>query len=181
MHLSFTKDDHLNTSINDEDGRQLYSVSTPGFCESKTIITKHGSHGGDVIGVITWHTFRSTKIWLRATGVEVPAKSLLKSKWCSSTRTFIGPDGEAYGWSKNTNCTLKAEGSDLQLAKYHQRNFGIRKPSHAPYLEVSPSISHMLDYILIIFVYAEKLSQEVKSAGMDAATNAVCSVICTMT
>ncbi|KAI6140338.1 hypothetical protein BKA82DRAFT_4398446 [Pisolithus tinctorius] len=174
MRLVFSTNDYLNTIIRDQRGHQLYSISSPGLFHSKTTITKHGPHndGGDVIGIITWHMFRNPKIWLKATGVEVSGNSLLKTKWFSSSRIFTGPDGKTYRWSlRSTNCTLKEEGSDLELAKYHQRNLGIMSPSHAPYLEVSPSVSHMLDYVVITFIYAEKLSQDKQRAAASASSS----------
>ncbi|KAI6017664.1 hypothetical protein PISMIDRAFT_684802 [Pisolithus microcarpus 441] len=170
MRLSFSSNEYLNTVIRDEDGRQLYSISSPGFLRCKTTITKHGPQGDDdVIGIITWHLFRDAKIWLKATGVEVEGNSLLKLKWFSSSRTFTGPDGKEYSWNlETTNCRLKEKGSGVEVAKYHQRNFGIMSPSHAPYLEISPSVSHMLDYIVITFVYAEKSSADAESAAAGA-------------
>lgn len=72
MRLSFSSNEYLNTVIHDEDGRQLYSLSSLGLLRSKTTVTKHGPQGDDdVIGIITWHLFRDAKIWLKATGVEV--------------------------------------------------------------------------------------------------------------
>ncbi|KAI6111341.1 hypothetical protein F5141DRAFT_1114111 [Pisolithus sp. B1] len=130
----YSTNDYLNTVIHDEDGRQLYSISSPGLLHSQTTITEHGPQGGDdVIGIITWHPFRGPNIWLRATGVEVAGNSLLKPKG-SSSLAFTGPDGKAYSWNlQRTNCRLTEEGSGDELAKYHKRNLGIMSPSHAPY------------------------------------------------
>ncbi|KAI6037224.1 hypothetical protein PISMIDRAFT_690497 [Pisolithus microcarpus 441] len=154
MRLSFSSNEYLNTVIHDEDGRQLYSLSSLGLLRSKATVTKHGPQGDDdVIGIITWHLFRDAKIWLKATG------SLLKLKWFSFSRTFTGPGGKVYSWNLGTtNCRLEAKGSGVEVAKYHQRNLGIMSPPHAPYLEISPSVSHMLGCIVITFVYAVKLS-----------------------
>ncbi|KAI6156350.1 hypothetical protein EDD17DRAFT_1051861 [Pisolithus thermaeus] len=170
MRLSFSTNDYLNTVIRDERGRRLYSISSAGL-HSKITIIKHGPQGDDdVIGIITWRLFRGARIWLKATGVEVAGNSLLKPKWFSS-RTFTGPDGKTYSWNlQSTNCRLKEERSGVELAKYHKRNRGIMSPSHAPYLEVSPSLSHMLDYVVVTFVYAEKLSLDKKSAAARAST-----------
>ncbi|KAI6110869.1 hypothetical protein EDD16DRAFT_1710546 [Pisolithus croceorrhizus] len=138
---------------------------------SKTTITKHGPQGADdVIDIIIWHPFRGARIWLKATGVEVAGNSLLKAKWFSS-RTCTGPDGKTYSWNlQSTNCRLKEERSGVELAKYRERNRGILSSSHAPHLEVSPSLSHMLDYVVVTFVYAEKLSLDKKSAAARAST-----------
>ena len=41
-------------------------------------------------------------------------------------------------------------------------------PKHGPYLEVSPSVSHMLDYVIITFIYAEKISIDFEIAAASA-------------
>ncbi|KAG6330515.1 hypothetical protein ID866_8575 [Astraeus odoratus] len=167
MHLIFSTSNYLDAAISDEHGRKLYTISTPGIFGRKTTIRKHGHKGeGDVIGVITWHAFKNTRIWLQATDCEVDAKSLLKQKVFSESGTFTGPDGQTYKWKlRATNCSLKAVDSGVELARYHGRNFGIMSPSHAPYLEVSSSAAHMLDYIVITFIYAEKLILDLQSAS----------------
>ncbi|KAL4065108.1 hypothetical protein J3A83DRAFT_4375596 [Scleroderma citrinum] len=161
MHLIFSTNNYLNTVISDEYRHKLYTVSTSGVFGSKTTVKRHGRLGGShVIGTIKWHTFRNTKIWLRAANSEVAAKSLLRSKLFSSSRVFTGPD---------VGPQLKAEGSSTRLVKYHKRNLGILSPSHAPYLEVSHSVSHMLDYVVVTFIYAEKLSKKREEESLSAA------------
>ncbi|KAF9232044.1 hypothetical protein BU15DRAFT_55451, partial [Melanogaster broomeanus] len=114
-----------------------------------------------VVAVIDWHFFQSDKIHFGEQVVS--ANEMLKWRWSlTSDRYCVGPDGRAYKWklrSASQNC-LQAENSPVDLVKYHNRNFGIRKPSHPPYLEISPSVTHMLDYIITTFVYVEKLSQD---------------------
>ncbi|KAI6098529.1 hypothetical protein F5141DRAFT_1146230 [Pisolithus sp. B1] len=63
--------------------------------------------------------------------------------------------------SRVTNVSwLKRDGDKHdRLAKYHQRKLGIRKPSHPPYLEISESLRHMLDHVVMTFIYAEMLSK----------------------
>ncbi|KAF9236611.1 hypothetical protein BU15DRAFT_10349, partial [Melanogaster broomeanus] len=101
-----------------------------------------------VIAVIDWHIFQSDKIHFGEQVVR--ADELLKWRWFSSDRHCVGPDGREYKWKlcSSRNCVL---------AKYHKRNFGIMKPSHPPYLEISRSVTHMLDYIITTFVYVEEL------------------------
>ncbi|KAI6109105.1 hypothetical protein EV401DRAFT_1891585 [Pisolithus croceorrhizus] len=165
MRLSFSTNDYLNTVIHDEDGRQLYSISSPELLHSQITITEHGPQGGDdVIGIITWHPFRGPNIWLRATGVEVAGNSLLKPKRSSLVPSVAHSLLRPFS-RQRTNCRLTEEGSGDELAKYHKRNLGIMSPSHAPYLEVSPSLSHLLDYVVVTFVYAQKLSQDKKSTA----------------
>ncbi|KAI6109087.1 hypothetical protein EDD16DRAFT_1710556 [Pisolithus croceorrhizus] len=171
MRLTFSTNNYLNSVLSNDQGQQLYTISTSGCFNSKTTITKHGQCGDDdIIGVITWHTFEDTTLWLKATGSEVAAKSLLQSKLFSSNRTFTAPDGKTYVWNiRKTNCTLKVKGTNLQLVKYHKRNMGIMSPSHPPYLEISPSVYHILDVLLVTFIYAEKMSKKEEQARAAAA------------
>ncbi|KAL4075261.1 hypothetical protein V8B97DRAFT_1915875 [Scleroderma yunnanense] len=179
MHLIFSTNNYLNTVISDEYRHKLYTVSTSGVFGSKTTVKRHGRLGGShVIGTIKWHTFRNTKIWLRAANSEVAAKSLLRSKLFSSmSHRSQHPQDKLFGMIDSLDSLalltvgpqLKAEGSSTRLVKYHKRNLGILSPSHAPYLEVSHSVSHMLDYVVVTFIYAEKLSKKREEESLSAA------------
>ncbi|KAI6037146.1 hypothetical protein BKA83DRAFT_4172375 [Pisolithus microcarpus] len=173
MRLTFSTNNYLNSVLCDEQGQQLYTISTSGLFNSKTTVTKHDQRRGDnIIGVITWRTYRDTTMWLEATGSEVAAKSLLQSKLFSSSRTFNAPDGKAYVWNLRKTIRLldelKVQGTSLQLVKYHRRNVGIMSPSHPPYLEISPSVYHILDLVLVTFIYVERISKR-REAGARAA------------
>ncbi|KAI6037830.1 hypothetical protein EDC04DRAFT_2700290 [Pisolithus marmoratus] len=179
MRLIFCANQYLNSVITDEAGRQLYTISTYPPLQPRTTITKYGPNGGYMIGVITWRTLGDTTIWFGATGVEVAANTLLGSSQFPPKRTWTGPDGGAYSWSRSINCTLKAEGTDFQLAKYHKRNYGIWSAAHGPYLEVSPSVFHMLDYIVIIFLYVER-QNEIEKRVMRATAHVAAHALCTV-
>ncbi|KAI6156367.1 hypothetical protein EDD17DRAFT_1626908 [Pisolithus thermaeus] len=131
MCLTFSTNNYLNSILSNDQGQQLYTISTSGCFNSKTTITKHGQNGDDdIIGVITWHMFEDTTLWLKATSSEVAVKSLLQSKLFSSS-----PDSKTYVWNIwKTNL----QGTNLQLVKYHKCNMGIMSPLHPPYLEISP-------------------------------------------
>ncbi|KAI5993958.1 hypothetical protein EDD15DRAFT_2263594 [Pisolithus albus] len=170
MRLTFSTNNYLNSVLCDEQGQQLYTISTSGLLNSKTTVIRHDQRRGDnIIGVITWRTYRDTTIWFEATRSEVAAKSLLPSRLFSSSRAFTAPDGKTYEWNMwKTNCVLEVQGTNLQLVKYHRRNVGIMSPSHPPYLEISPSVYHILDFVLITFIYVERMSRR-REAGARAA------------
>lgn len=48
------------------------------------------------------------------------------------------------------------------LVKFHTRNFGIRKPSHPPFLEIAPEVAHMLDHIIVTYIYMERMRRDVE-------------------
>ncbi|KAF8548306.1 hypothetical protein OG21DRAFT_1423294, partial [Imleria badia] len=48
------------------------------------------------------------------------------------------------------------------LVKFHTRNLGIRKPSHPPFLEIAPEVAHMLDHIIVTYIYMERMRRDVE-------------------
>ena len=55
---------------------------------------------------------------------------------------------------------MKLADSNVPLARFHKKNFGIRKQSHPPYLDVSPKVVPMLDHVILTYVYVESLRRE---------------------
>ncbi|KAG8217057.1 hypothetical protein J3R82DRAFT_4942 [Butyriboletus roseoflavus] len=55
---------------------------------------------------------------------------------------------------------MKLAESHVALVRFHKKNFGIRKQSHPPYLDVSPKVVPMLDHVILTFVYVESLRRE---------------------
>lgn len=49
-----------------------------------------------------------------------------------------------------------------RLVKFHKRNLGIRKPSHPPFLEVAQEVAHMLDHIIVTYIYMERMRRDVE-------------------
>lgn len=48
----------------------------------------------------------------------------------------------------------------MELVRFHKKNLGILKESHPAYLNVSPKVVAMLDYVILTFVYVESLRRE---------------------
>ncbi|KAH7890148.1 hypothetical protein F5I97DRAFT_1827735 [Phlebopus sp. FC_14] len=171
MRLTFSHSDYMNTDISDEQGRLLYRINTPfAWKNQKTTVTKYAekTQQPEELAVIEWKWLKNPVIHFK--GNTVAADDLLTTRSWSSGRYFKGPDGRMYKWKiQTTNCWLKLEDSDLVLAKYHDRNFGIRKSSHPPYLEISSSVTHMLDELITTFIYAEKLSLDAQASASAAA------------
>ncbi|KAG6375729.1 hypothetical protein JVT61DRAFT_2575 [Boletus reticuloceps] len=55
---------------------------------------------------------------------------------------------------------MKLAESGVPLARFHKKNFGIRKQSHPPYLDVSLEVVRMLDHVILTYVYVESLRRE---------------------
>ncbi|KIJ63411.1 hypothetical protein HYDPIDRAFT_92440 [Hydnomerulius pinastri MD-312] len=176
MRLTFSTSHYRNADLCDEQGRRVYTIHTPSLFSGKTTITKHSggffgrAGSSEVIAVIEWHRLRGTKIHFRGQ-VNKANDILTRGRWSTSDRHFIGPDGRPYKWKLRSN-TLNCVNSRTELAKFHKRNFGLMSRSHAPYLDISPSVTHMLDYIVTTFVYVEKLSQDKRNEAAASAAGA---------
>ena len=61
----------------------------------------------------------------------------------------------------------------MELVRFHRKNIGIRKPAHPAYLDVSPRVVSMLDFIILTFVYAEWKHKELERRRSGNTTNAL--------
>ncbi|KAF9228914.1 hypothetical protein BS17DRAFT_805624 [Gyrodon lividus] len=165
MRLTYSTSNYLNTDISDEQGHKLYTISTPHGVNQVTTITKYHWTGQnknsvpETMGVIEWHMLKKTLI--RFNGRAVEADTMLVKRSWNTGRYFIGPDERSYKWKLGaTYCWLKPAESDFELARFHKKNLGIMKESHPPYLDVSSRAVHMMDHIVLTYVYAEKLRRD---------------------
>jgi len=163
MHLVFSASDYTNSDISDERGHVLYSVSTPRASKRTTTITKYRWSGPssvpETMATIEWHELKGTLI--RFNGDEIKADILLGKRRWSNGRYFVGPDKRCYKWKiESAYCWMKLAESGVPLARFHRKNFGIRKQSHPPYLDVSLEVVRMLDHVILTYVYVESLRRE---------------------
>jgi len=162
MRLIFSTTDYKNTNISDEQGNVLYNVSTPsGFMTRKvTTIRKYGRDGqGESMGIIEWPRLIEEGLF-RFDGKVIPISAMFEKRMWSSGLYFVGPDQHSYKWKVYPRCWMKPAESNVELVRFHRKNMGIMKPSHPAYLDVSPGVVSMLDFIILTFVYAEWKHQE---------------------
>ncbi|KAJ7457965.1 hypothetical protein B0H11DRAFT_2062080 [Mycena galericulata] len=84
-------------------------------------------------------------------------------------RVFTGKDGKEYKWSCSMHHTTQLrlnDGSDTLVAEYHPRSLGLISKKRDPCLEIFPPFEHMVDEILITFIYIERL-RRVKRSRRD--------------
>ncbi|EIW84864.1 hypothetical protein CONPUDRAFT_162187 [Coniophora puteana RWD-64-598 SS2] len=120
---------------------------------------------------IEWHIIQSSKF--RFNGQEVTSKEYIpghKIKW---NRDFAGPDGRSYTWVGDMYISkLKLnEGSNPLIAKYQRSNKGIIGEKRSAGLEVFEEGYHMLDIIVMTFVYVEKLRKDYETSVYVAAAS----------
>ncbi|KIJ07881.1 hypothetical protein PAXINDRAFT_102772 [Paxillus involutus ATCC 200175] len=156
MRLIYSDTDYLNTDISDEQGHKLYTISTPWAFTKITTITKYHWSGHDSVaetmGVIEWHWLGDTII--RFNGREVAAQIMLEKR----------------SWENGRYCWLKPAGSDVKLARFHKQNLGIFKEFHPPYLDVSSTVVHIMDHIIVTHIYAEELRHQRNQPRQQSST-----------
>ncbi|KAH7925699.1 hypothetical protein BV22DRAFT_1064496 [Leucogyrophana mollusca] len=169
MKLTFTSSDVQNADVINDDGLYIYKIDTPfSFFQSlakPTTISKVSIHEGARVvspaGEIEWHKWSSSII--RFGGHEMQTSLFIPSRgFTGLTHYFTGHDGRPYKWKLGPDaCTLKRDdASEAIVARFHHANHGIMKPKHDAYLEVWPDIIHMVDLVLVTFIYVEKLRRD---------------------
>lgn len=175
MKLTFKPPHVRNTVITNEQGHTLYSTSTSfSFDARVTVVKKHVPNefnigkveSSEILAKIQWHTFASSVIEYDGmnlmTSQFIPTKGILGRR-----RVFQGPDGRTYKWKIGPDeCILMLD--DMEVARHHPMNHGFKKAGHEAYLEIFSPVEHMVDLVVLTFIYVEKLrrgSQE--SPGTD--------------
>lgn len=109
-----------------------------------------------------------------------------------SKRTFTGPDGRSYRWEMLYSEEVvsagrvkvvrpsaeyfflqltRNDGSNTEVARYHRASLGLMGPKQKSYLDIDPDVTHMLDLIILTFVYVEKLRMDGETAAIVAAAS----------
>ncbi|KAG1756307.1 uncharacterized protein EDB91DRAFT_1076368 [Suillus paluster] len=119
----------------------------------------------EIMGEIEWHTFASSKF--RFGGTEVETKNFIPNRgWMGRKRVFIGPDGRSYRWDLQDKVVVLFldDGSQTEVARYHRATLGIIGKKRKATLEVSPAVAHMMDTVIMTFIYVEKLRMDDEQA-----------------
>ncbi|KZP12755.1 hypothetical protein FIBSPDRAFT_835949 [Athelia psychrophila] len=167
-----------NTNFCNEAGQVLYKSDTPGSFLSRNRTTKiskvvpHDSPEDmldhfDELAAIEWHTLGSSV--LTYGGFKRPMKEFMPSKGIfAQHRVFTAPgDGRSFRWTLGMwTCSLVLDdGSKTPVAESHRSNAGlVGKPRQAR-LEIFSGFEHLVDVILIGFVFVEKLRKERERAA----------------
>ncbi|KAG2077835.1 hypothetical protein BDR04DRAFT_1064671, partial [Suillus decipiens] len=153
-----------NTDITNERGQIIYRTYTPYRLIGRTTTIykiRPNISQFNVLGEIEWHKFASSKF--RSGGMEVETKAFIPKRglW-GRTRVFIGPDRRPYRWDLKSRVVVlsRDDGFRMEVARFHRATLGIRGRKRKAMLEVSPEVAHMMDTVIMTFIYVEKLRRD---------------------
>ena len=125
------------------------------------------------------------------------ARLLIDTGWTALTlgfrkRTFTGPDGRRYRWDMHQRvvvvgvnvwfrlgCVISFvvwqlsvdDASRTEIARYHRATLGIIGKRRSACLDIVPQAEHMLDLIILTFIYVEKLRMDKETRQRRAAAS----------
>ncbi|KAG1732934.1 hypothetical protein EDB19DRAFT_1855240 [Suillus lakei] len=175
--ISFTlsTENVRNTVITNEQGQVIYKTDTPfRFSGRTTTIQKvkpnddqsHMRDQFDVMGEIEWHIFASSKFRFRGTEVETKEFIPRRGLW-GRKRVFTGPDGCPYRWDLQFRVLSRDDGSRTEVARFHRATLGIIGRKRKATLEVSPEVAHMMDTVIMTFIYVEKIRRDKEESSKE--------------
>ncbi|KAG9308015.1 hypothetical protein JVU11DRAFT_12666 [Chiua virens] len=174
MILTLSSESVRNTVFTDERGLPVFKSTTPfrlgvrttTISRQATPTWSDESPGMDpdlieVAGRIDWHCFGSSIFTIGGTTLESNV-FLPRHGFFGRKRTFTGQDGRRYRWDMHSRDVVLSldDSSRTQIARYHRASLGIiGKRRHAT-LEIAPQAEHMLDLVILTFIYVEKLRMD---------------------
>jgi len=179
MLLTLSSESVRNTTFTNESGQVLYKTSHPfklgtmGTTTIQKIVPNTDPldmrDKFDAMGEIEWRLFGSSTF--RTKGEEMQSNHFIPRHGITGRkRTFTGPDGLPYRWDMLFDVVVlsRDDGSKSEVARYHRGSFGIIGPRKKPCLDVDPDVTHMLDLIVLTFVYVEKLRMDKERAARNS-------------
>ncbi|KAI6101919.1 hypothetical protein F5141DRAFT_1136393 [Pisolithus sp. B1] len=181
MRLILSSEGVRNTTMTNEDGQVLYKTSTPFRFGARTT-TLYKVTVWRAIGEIEWHSIGpscecDSSGQAMMTDTFIPRHGIRGRK-----RTFEGPDGLPYRWDMDFKfvrvCTCpkvchdspaltgfctqlsRNDATRQELARFHRQRIGIIGSRREPYLDVDLALKHMLDMVVLSFIYVEKLRMD---------------------
>jgi len=180
MRLVLSDDSPLSTIITDSYGQDLYRVQSSYTCgpqktniyrsrdtppsyysttkdsqsvrsDDKTLANERDNEFS-VLASIEWHTFASSRLIYQGKEVELQEFMPNEKSFARGRRVLTGPDGRTYRW--NHPVLELNDGSKTPAAIYKRSR---RRKGEPATIEILPDGEHMLDLIVITWVYVERI------------------------
>ncbi|OAX35003.1 hypothetical protein K503DRAFT_402989 [Rhizopogon vinicolor AM-OR11-026] len=161
-----------NTVFTNEQGLVIYKTNTPSFGDTTIHKIKPNTDQLDmrdqfeIMGEIEWNITASTKF--RLGGTEVETKSFIpRHGLAGRKRVFTGPDGRSYRWDIDRRVVVLSlnDGSQTVVARSHRATLGIIGRRRKATLEISPTVAHMMDIIIMTFIYVQRIRKKKGGGG----------------
>jgi len=107
---------------------------------------------------------------IRYHGEEYETNKLFTKKemgWYGRHRAFAGPDGLQYQWNLGIRVPelIRRDAARTPVARFHRRRVGVFRKARRASLEIFPEGMHMVDFILITFVYIQKIRNDAEGSS----------------
>ncbi|TFK20909.1 hypothetical protein FA15DRAFT_707698 [Coprinopsis marcescibilis] len=151
-----------------EDGAPIYEIELhagAGFLDRKTRIHKMHVESGNFLPFAEFelHSFNQDRLRM-GTIFDVSADEMFRCEpgiyFSGDDRIFLGPDNREYRWiatSRKVDLVVNDDTGTL-VAKFHHKHHEIfsfiQEPCPASF-EIFPPGEHMIDLIMLTFIYAE--------------------------
>ncbi|KAF8062553.1 hypothetical protein FPV67DRAFT_1586369 [Lyophyllum atratum] len=182
MHLYLSGREAINSEYANDNGQVLYKVETPQALGTRTstismvVAFDVPQRDGEPdmhnrfahLAEIEHHVLGSSI--MRFGGQEHQTKDFFRKEGLKNggfsrygrNRVWTASDGKEYKWLlrslKSELVTNHSEGKTI--AKSHRRGLGLIGPVSEGYLEIQPEGEHIVQEILITFIYVEKYRKE---------------------
>ncbi|KAJ8520071.1 hypothetical protein ONZ45_g3076 [Pleurotus djamor] len=176
MQLIQSKSDPRNTTFSSDSGELTYAVETPFHVLENRVstISKVSSNveQSQVLAEIEWHRMGSTVVKFKGRSMSV-GELFRRVGFAWRHRVFVGPDGKEYIWKLGSRSSklFLYDTVEMPIARSHKSSLGVFGSSHPASLEIFPEGEHMLDMILVTFVYIEKQRRDNERASRSAAAS----------
>ncbi|KAF8957753.1 hypothetical protein BDZ97DRAFT_1669336 [Flammula alnicola] len=179
LHLFLSANDPWNARYHIEEGQVIYKAESTGLARHVTILRAVPRVTGDTddmrdnfshLAHIAFQTFCSSRIRYREQ--ELCVNELFKKKGWSfygRNRIFTGPDGREYVWKMGARvCKVMSIHCHTRIKDFHRRRLGILKKARPASLEIFEEGVHMVDFIVVTFIYMEKVRADRERAADSA-------------
>ncbi|KDQ49655.1 hypothetical protein JAAARDRAFT_212117 [Jaapia argillacea MUCL 33604] len=165
--FTFTHDSPIRTALLDEHQQPVYKIYTPSkVYGSTTTITRCSgippNHREEEMARINWHLLHSSEIVMGGRTLDV-SKFIMKTGLTRRDRKFVAHDGQEYKWDLGNFETklILNNGSGIVVASFNRSSGGLwGKQPRMAHLDIAPQGFHILDLIIVTFVYAEQKNRE---------------------
>ncbi|KDR82168.1 hypothetical protein GALMADRAFT_90776 [Galerina marginata CBS 339.88] len=167
-HLYLSSNKPWKSTFTTVEGQVIYKAES-GRTITISRILQSLNHGNTLmdsfehLAEIEYHTFRKSRI--RYGGRDQTVNEFFRKQgwgFFGRNRVFTGPNGREYLWKLGSSaCKLFLnDSSKAPVAYFHRKKRGILRESRPASLEIFAEGEHMVDLIVVTFVYMEKYRKE---------------------